>query len=316
MQWVRSLDEMRALGAEHLVPSHTRPLSGSEAIQETLTDYRDAIQYVHDQTVRLMNQGLGQQEIVERVKLPGHLARKPFLQEHYGTVEWSVRAVFAGYLGWFSGNATELFPLSLKARAGKMADLAGGTAALRERARESFDRGEFQWCLELTDHLLSLDRGDDAAMKLRSACLRRLGLECDTATARNYYLASSGEAAGAIVIADRKNTERDVVRAIPLEAIFRGMAVKLDPEKSRDVSRAVAFNFPDCGEAWTVTVHRGVARISNGADSRAAISLIVDSSVWKEIAAGMRNPAAALAGGDIRVRGGTFDLARFLWLFR
>ena len=54
-QWVKSLDTMRELKAEYLVPHHTRPLTGADTIYETLTNYRDAIQFVHDQTIRLMN---------------------------------------------------------------------------------------------------------------------------------------------------------------------------------------------------------------------------------------------------------------------
>ena len=67
-QWVKSLDKMRELNAEYLVPHHTRPLIGKDTIYETLTNYRDAIQFVHDQTIRLMNQGLTPPEIVEKVK--------------------------------------------------------------------------------------------------------------------------------------------------------------------------------------------------------------------------------------------------------
>ena len=57
LQWVESLDRMRERRPEHLVPSHTRPLSGADAIHAALTDYRDAIQFVHDQTIRGINRG-------------------------------------------------------------------------------------------------------------------------------------------------------------------------------------------------------------------------------------------------------------------
>ena len=77
---------MRTLKAEYLVPHHTRPVVGVDTIYDTLTNYRDAIQFVHDQTIRLMNQGLTPLEIVEQVKLPPHLARQPYLHEYYGTV--------------------------------------------------------------------------------------------------------------------------------------------------------------------------------------------------------------------------------------
>ena len=129
-KWVSSLDKMRALQPEYLVPSHSRPLKGAVNIYAALTNYRDAIQFVHDQTIRGRNQGLTPDELVETVKLPPHLASSPYLQEFYGTVPWSVRSVFSGNLGWFDGNPTNLFPLPPVERAKRMAELAGGQQAL------------------------------------------------------------------------------------------------------------------------------------------------------------------------------------------
>ena len=43
---------------------HTRPIVGQD-VSEALTLYRDAIQFVHDQTVRLMNKGLTPDEIID-----------------------------------------------------------------------------------------------------------------------------------------------------------------------------------------------------------------------------------------------------------
>ncbi len=90
---------MRALRPAYLVPSHTRPLQGEQEIASALTDYRDAIQFVHDQTIRGINRGLTPDELATRIELPPHLASSPYLKPFYGTVEWSVRAIFDGYRG-------------------------------------------------------------------------------------------------------------------------------------------------------------------------------------------------------------------------
>jgi len=113
MKWVNSLDLMRRLRPKHLIPSHTSPIINDEKkIESTLTAYRDAIQYVHDQTVKLMNEGLYPNDIVQRVELPEEMKKSEYLLPFYGTVPWSVRSVFDGYLGWFSGNPADLNPLS------------------------------------------------------------------------------------------------------------------------------------------------------------------------------------------------------------
>jgi alkyl sulfatase BDS1-like metallo-beta-lactamase superfamily hydrolase len=314
-QWVKSLDKMRDIRPEHLVPSHTRPLTGADTIYETLTNYRDAIQFVHDQTIRGMNEGLTPDELVERIELPQHLARLPYLHEYYGTVEWSVRSIFDGYLGWFSGNPTDLFPLSLHDRAERFAGLAGGEEALLKQARKAVEEGDHQWALELTDHLLLLNPDAGEPRELRAAALTALGERQIASTSRNYYLTRALEVQGKLEINELKVRHKDVVHSIPLSAIFSAMTVKLNPEKSADTDIVAGFRFPDTGEAFTIHVRRGVAEMQPRFPDNPDISVTVDSNVWKEVAAGMRSPAVAFAK-DIKTEGGALNIVKFLALFR
>lgn len=190
-RWADSLDLMINEKPEYLVPSHTRPLSGAAMIRENLEAYRDAIRFVHDATLAGINRGLTPDELVEVVQLPPHLKENPFLEEYYGTVEWSVRSIFTGYLGWFDGNPTQLHPLSPGERAERMARLAGGAEALRAEAAAALEAGDAQWCAELTDHLIELDASDDKALTLRARAWRALGEGEVSANGRNYYLTSA-----------------------------------------------------------------------------------------------------------------------------
>ena len=36
----------------------------------------------------------------------------PYILEHYGKVEWGSKGVFEGRVGWFSGLAEDIFPLT------------------------------------------------------------------------------------------------------------------------------------------------------------------------------------------------------------
>jgi alkyl sulfatase BDS1-like metallo-beta-lactamase superfamily hydrolase len=316
MLWVKSLDRMRALPAEFLVPHHTRPVVGADVIHETLTNYRDAIQFVHDQTIRWMNRGLTPDEIVERVKLPLHLAEKPYLQEHYGTVPWSVRAIFDGYLGWFGGNATDLYPLAPRERAKRMAKLAGGEEAMLRYTREAASAQDHQWVLELADHLLRLNPENPEARQIKASALKALAERQTAATGRNYYLTQALEVEGKLRIGRVATKDLDVVHAIPLTAIFTAMSVNLDPAKSVDVNQKVGFRFPDTGEAFTIHVRRGVAEIRPELADQPETLVTVNSLVWKEIAAGARNPALAFNKGDVQIEGSTFGLVKFLGLFK
>ncbi|MCJ7772972.1 MAG: MBL fold metallo-hydrolase [Desulfobacterales bacterium] len=317
MKWVNSLDKIRGMRAQNLIPCHSRPLVGSDVIFQTLTDYRDAIQYVHDQTIRGINKGLTPDELVEYVKLPKHLSESPFLQEYYGTVEWSVRSIFNGYLGWFSGNSADLFRLPIKERARRFENLAGGRDQLLGQAKEAVNAQDYQWALELTDQLLVLDPNANDVKALRAESLNALGRQQISANARHYYMTQALELQNKIDI-DPKETKSplDIVHSVPLAAIFQGMSVKLNAQKSMDINQKVSFQFSDSGESYTVHVRRGVAEIQPRLLDNPDITVKIDSTLWKEIASGVTNPAGAFAKGKIKVTGGTIALVKFLSLFK
>ena len=185
--WAASLDAMLAENPAHLVGGHTRPVLGRERVREVLTNYRDGIRSIFEQTIAGMNRGLTPDELVEVVALPPELADLDYLRPYYGNAAWAVRSIFDGYLGWFDGNPTSLFPLSPAEEASRVADLAGGVDVLRERAAAALATDP-QWTAELCDRLLALDPGDTDAMELKADALEALARPLLTTTGRNYYL--------------------------------------------------------------------------------------------------------------------------------
>ena len=189
--WIASLDRMLALGAEHLVPGHTRPITGAAHVRAALTAYRDGIQSVLDQTLAGMRKGERPDELVQHVRLPPPLADSPYLREFYGSVAWSVRAIYADRLGWFDGNATRLFPLTERERAAKIIALAGGADQVLARARDALAARELQWAAELADYALAVDGMNGEAKRVKAQALTELGERQMNANARNYYLTAA-----------------------------------------------------------------------------------------------------------------------------
>ena len=189
--WIASLEKLLGMQAEYLVPSHTRPISGAVAVRTALTAYHDGIKSVLDQTIAGIKEGLRPDELVERVKLPTDLAASPYLQEFYGTVSWSVRAIYADYIGWFDGNATNLFPLSTRERAAAILDLAGGETPVLAKARAAFDQKNFQLTAELADYVLAVHPENRDAISLKARALTELGERQISANGRNFYLSSA-----------------------------------------------------------------------------------------------------------------------------
>src|SRR5690606_2039286 len=173
--WVASLDRLRAFRAEHMVPLHGQPVSGQDKVEEVLRMTRDAIAYVHDQTVRWMNKGLTPDELVEKVQLPPHLAGyTPYLREYYGTVKHSVRQIYQGYLGWFQGDPVDLDPISPVEKAKRLVELMGGREKVLLAAGDAYLKGDYQWAAELAGYAIRIDHDDQLAREIKARSFRRL----------------------------------------------------------------------------------------------------------------------------------------------
>jgi len=314
--WAASLDRMRALKPAFLVPSHTRPVSGEAQVELLLTDYGDAIRYVYQQTIRLINQGYAPDEVAHRLQLPAHLSASPWLTEFYGKASWSAKSIFAGQLGWFDGNPTHLQPLEPGDEAGRMVALAGGEAALNQQIERAAGAGEQQWVLQLTDYALRVNRDNAVARKARIAALARRAEAEVNANARNYYLTSLRELRDGLVLPRRLSEPRpESAVAIPLSAVFDGLAVNLDAAAAAEVRRSVGFEFTDTGELWTVTVRRGVTEIHRGLSADAEIHARVSAQAFKELLAGLRNPMVSIGRDFEFVKGGRIAFVQFMRLF-
>jgi len=192
-EWIQSLDMMLKEKPAHVVPGHTQPILGEKLATEVLTNYRDAVKHVFDKTIEGINKGMTPDQLVDYVKLPANLKDLDYLREYYGNVEWGVRSIFTGYLGWFDGNPTHLFSLPPEEEAKRMAKLVGGIDALRAAAEKALEDDDAQWCAELCDHLLALNPANQAVRSLKAKSLETLAENLLTATGRNYYLTVAQE---------------------------------------------------------------------------------------------------------------------------
>jgi len=318
-QWCQSLDKIRDLQPEYLVPSHTRPLKGADTIAKILTDYRDAIQFLHDQSVRGMNMGLTPDELTEYVQLPGHLAKAPYLQPFYGKVSWSVRSMFAGNLGWFDGDSASLQPLTRKEQARLMARLAGGEPELLRQAKEALENGEYQVALQLTSHLAQLNPESQPAKEIRVQALLSLGEREENPNARHWYLTEALEIRDGFIAREAMKPSSKILERLPLKGFFEILAVSLDAKASMKVNKRVGIKFRDRGEAYSLHVRHGVAEFRpqspeefNRTDYD--IKVVADSQIWKEMLARVRHPLTTLPTFDYK-KGNFLALAQFLKLF-
>ncbi|WP_322057722.1 alkyl sulfatase dimerization domain-containing protein [Paraburkholderia sp. J63] len=311
VRWYRSIDMMREFGAAHMVPAHGRPVSGAHAVDDVLSVYRDAIQFIHDQAIRHMNRGLGPEELAEAIPaLPPHLAGHPWLGEYYGTVKHSVRQVYSGQLGWFDGDPATLDPLPRRERARRTIGLMGGTRAVLDAAQAALDAGDWRWATELAALLVCLDTADEAARHIKARALRELGYLTENTNWRNWYLSAANELEhayddlpfrGAAALAST-----DVLRAQPLCNLFQAFSVRIDPARCADVRMTLAFRIADRAQTFALEVRRGVLQIHEGTHREVDVQLALDSQALYTLLGDLaaRLPAA-LADGSVVLERGT-----------
>lgn len=134
---IASVDRVRELQPELLVTGHFGPIAGAELINTELTRLRNAIQYIHDQTVAGMNAGKDVQTLMEEIALPTECE----VGQGYGKVAWDVRAIWENYSGWFHHRSTtELYPVGFDSVAAEVVELAGADA-LVAKARAHLGAG-------------------------------------------------------------------------------------------------------------------------------------------------------------------------------
>jgi alkyl sulfatase BDS1-like metallo-beta-lactamase superfamily hydrolase len=184
--WIRSLERLVELGAEHLVPSHTLPVSGPDKVRDVLTNYRDAISFVWDESIRAMNEGRSVHEAARTIRLPPHLAGLPYLAERYGTVAWGVRAVYDQLAGWYDGDPAHLDPLPRAHLDRELVTLAGADA-MAARAEQLHCQGEDQLALELLSVLIEAEPDNEAANRLQIRTCQSLAAAATSINQVGFY---------------------------------------------------------------------------------------------------------------------------------
>lgn len=317
MQWVQAIDRMRALGAEVLIPHHGRPVEGAEAVADVLTAHRDAIQYMHDQTVRLMNRGYTPDEIAHEVTMPDHLKDHPWLGEFYGSYKHGLRNIYAGYVGWFHGDPVDLDPKPRKQRAANYVALMGGREELLKKAQAAYDEGDYQWAAELASWPIQADWEDQDARQIKADALRAYGYAQKNATWRNWSLTAAMELEGTLTISAQGLPigAPEQVKNYPAKGIVELMTVMLDPVKSKNVRQTIGFKTNDTDEACALEIRQGVCEFHSDIPASAEATVSFNRAFLTQWVFGQVGFESGIEEGQVSIDGDSEAVIGFLGLF-
>jgi alkyl sulfatase BDS1-like metallo-beta-lactamase superfamily hydrolase len=149
---------------------HFGPLVGAAEIRSEIERVRDAVKYVHDETVKGMNAGTDQSTLMHQIRLPEELE----VGEGYGRLTWSIKAIWEQYAGWFKGeSSTELYPVPAKEVWPEVVE-AAGSVALLDRAASRLAADEPVHALHLVEMVLAVEPGNRRAWELDKAAHEQL----------------------------------------------------------------------------------------------------------------------------------------------
>jgi alkyl sulfatase BDS1-like metallo-beta-lactamase superfamily hydrolase len=256
--WSRYLTEAIELfadGTDVAFASHHWPTWGTQNVVTFLTEQRDLYAFLHDQTLRLLNQGYGPSEIAEMIEMPPALDAQWHTHGYYGTVNHDVKAVYQRYLGWWDCNPAHYWQHPPEAAAARYVETIGGIDATVAKARQYADNGDLRFAAELGSHAVFADPAHQGARALLADVLTRLGYGAEAGTWRNVFLT------GALELRQPAEpvpvSAGGIIAALTITQLFDSLAIRIDGKRAWDTTASIRWHFTDTGEAYRMELSNG-----------------------------------------------------------
>ncbi|MYW28501.1 alkyl sulfatase dimerization domain-containing protein [Streptomyces sp. SID2119] len=258
--WAHHLNETIALfgdQAEVAFASHHWPTWGHDRIVDHLAGQRDMWAYLHDQTLRMTNQGLTGAEIAERMELPPAVARRWANRGYYGSVSHNVKAIYQRYMGWFDGNPAHLWEHPPVEQARRFAADYGGVPALVAKGQEYAASGDLRFAATLLGHAVFAAPEDTAARHALAAVYEKLGHGAENGPWRNFYLMGAQELRGTVAHTALETTNPEMAMALTVDMLIDSLAIRVDGPRAWDEKLTMTWNVTDEDRTWHLLLSNG-----------------------------------------------------------
>ena len=294
--------------------SHHWPTWGRERAVEFLAMQRDMYLYLHDQTLRMLNQGLTGAEIAEVLQMPPALEAQWHTHGYYGSVSHNVKAVYQRYMGWYDANPANLWPHPPEAAAVRYVAAMGGRGGALAVARQAWEQGDYRWCAEVGKHLVFADATDAEARSLLADALEQLGFGSENGTWRNAFLAGATELRSGN-FGTPVTTAPDMLRSLTVSQVFDSVAVRVDGPRAWDEHLLIAWCITDEDTSYVTELRNGVLNHRTVADVPADVTTFsLTRLALIGIVTGTIDFATAMADGTVAIDGDPTVLGRLISL--
>ncbi|MBS0253737.1 MAG: MBL fold metallo-hydrolase [Proteobacteria bacterium] len=240
--WAGFLDEALNLygqRSEVVISSHCWPRFGQPEVARMLASQRDNYRYLHDQTVRRMNQGETPVEIAEGLAQPAGTAADWFNHGYYGTYSHNAKAIYQYYLGWYDAVPANLNPWPPVERARRYVAALGGAERVLAEADKAMAAGDYRWASELLNQLVFADPKNARARAMLADSYEQQAYQAESAIWRNQFLLAARELRQGYEAAGPSTASTDMIAAVPTQLLMDSLATHYDPAK---LAKPLAIN--------------------------------------------------------------------------
>ena len=318
LAWADQINESIDLFGDDLevqFASHHWPIWGRDEAIDYLKKQRDLYKYIHDQTLRLANQGYTKDEIADQIELPKSLDGEFYNRNYYGNLHFNTRAVYVKYLGFFDGNPATMYPIPPVHAAAKYVEYMGGADSITDRAQKAFDDGEYRWVAEVLNHVVMNDPSHTRARALLADSLEQLGYQCESGPWRNFFLCGALELREGLPEGSSFGASEGMARGMPIENMFQTMAVRLNGPKAEGVSLHINIKFTD-GEDTLLSIENSVLHAFRGRQhAEPAATLTVSELDYKRMMMRLTDAPTLMGDGSLAIEGDAGALLQLAELF-
>jgi len=255
-RYIAEAIEMFADGTEVAFASHHWPTWGRDNVVTFLAEQRDLYAYLHDQTLRMMNQGYVGTEIAEMIEMPPALDSAWHTHGYYGSVSHNVKAIYQRYVGWYDGNPAHLWQHPPEAAGARYVEVIGGIDATVAKAEQFADQGDLRFAAELASHAVFAEPNHAAARTVLAEVLTRLGHGSENATWRNCFLSGAAEIHGAEF--PPNVSAAGMAAALTTTQLFDSIAIRIDGKRAWAHTASINWTFTDTGDQYRMELSNGV----------------------------------------------------------
>jgi alkyl sulfatase BDS1-like metallo-beta-lactamase superfamily hydrolase len=287
--------------------SHHWPTWGHEAAMEFIGVQRDMYLYLHDQTLRLMNQGHTGSEIAEMIETPPVLTEAWHTHGYYGSVSHNVKAIYQRYMGWYDANPANLWAHPPVEAARRYVAAFGGADAAVSIARQAYEDGDYRWAVEVGKHIVFADETNEAGRALLADAMEQIGFGAENGTWRNAFLAGAHELRNGVFGTPSNVSPRDFALALTPSQIFDAIAVRINGPAAWNEHLRIGWRFTEPAESHVMELRHGVLVHHRVEDLTAAddlqVTLTLDRATLLGIVTQQLDLAAALGDGRLVIDG-------------